>query len=191
MTHPRELSTPSRCPHCGGTSWAKIPVLPQGNEDWKCNTCGKWLLELAMMDMVKNPRPSGYMKDPNMQSASDEISAVLRKYDLMGVVLISGVDRSGWNIELSPSWSCVRPGEPLPDGSKQIWIKSKREDYATQEEQERVLACTIGGIMGILSNTRFINDSLGNLMGAVSHKVEIQHMQNDPNIKNVRIDLEQ
>lgn len=191
MNHPRELSTPSKCPECGGTSWAKIPVLPEGALDWQCNQCGKWLTDLALVDMVKNPRPSGYMRDPAMQSCADELSAVLRKYDMMGVILISGIERCGWNIELSPSWSCVRPGEPLPDGSAQIRIKSKAEDYESKEEQERVLACSIGGIMGIISNTKYIMESLGNMMGAISHKVEIQHVQSDAHIKSAGIDIDQ
>lgn len=188
MNHPRELSTPSRCPNCTSTSWTSH--TKEGITHWQCNKCRKWLDELALMDVVKNPRPSGYMKDPSMQQAADEISAVLRKHDLMGVVLIAGKERSGWNIELSPSWSCIRRGEPTEDGGAQIRIKSKLEDYASKEEQEQVLACSIGGIMGILHNTKYITESLGNLMGAVSHKVEIQHVQHDPNIKDVRIDME-
>lgn len=130
------------------------------------------------------------MKDPDMQAASDEISAVLRKYDLMGVVLLSGKERTGWNIEISPSWSCVRPA-PAEEGAVGFRIRSKREDYPTKNEQEHVLAETIGGIMGMLSNSRFVNESLSNLMGAVSQKVQIDHVNHDPNIRSARIDLEE
>lgn len=140
-----------------------------------------------MIDQVQNPRPSGYMKDANMQQASDEISAILRKHDLMGVVLLAGRERSGWNIELSPSWSCVRPGEPVEGGGVTVRIRAKEKDYANRKELERVLSMTLGGIMGIVSHTRFINQSLSNMLQAVSHQVEVVNVQHDPSIANVRI----
>lgn len=62
MEHPQELSSPSRCPNCQGTSWLKvsIPKAPDSKEiageEWRCSTCLKWLYELAEMDAPKKTR---------------------------------------------------------------------------------------------------------------------------------------
>lgn len=128
---------------------------------------------------------SGYMKDPNMQEAADKIVAILREHKIMGVVLIAGEARAGFIHELSPPWSCIKD-----EGGGAIRVKSKRSEYSSTEEQQSVLQNSIGGVMGILGNVKYVEETLTGLIMAIGSKVNINHVQSDPNIDNRQIGMD-
>jgi hypothetical protein len=126
-----------------------------------------------------------YMADPAMESARTEIIEVLKKHDLMGAVMICGKERSGFFHEVSPSWSCATV-QDKPDGSVEVRIKAKREDFKSLDEQRDVVSKTIGGFMGLLHVHKFVGQNLSSLLNMISNKFEIKHMASDQRLQQGR-----
>lgn len=122
-----------------------------------------------------------YMQDPNMEEARKKIVAVLKEHDLMGAVIFTGKERSGFFHELSPSWSCASLDETAEGVG--IRIKSKREDYQSTEEQADSIRFTVGGLMGLLHVHQFIGQMLTAVVQLISTRMDISHVVYDQKIQ--------
>lgn len=126
-----------------------------------------------------------YMAEPNMQEAADKIVAVLKEHKLMGAVFISSQERSGFIHEMSPPWSCIQSND------NEIRIKSSRADFPDLEAQKKVVADSIGGLMGMIQNNKHVFQTLNGLILAISEKIEIVHVANDARIQSINLDEEE
>ncbi len=125
-----------------------------------------------------------YMKCPNMEAARLKIVAVLKEHDLMGAVMIAGQERSGFFQEVSPSWSCAI-AEETPQGVG-MRVKCRREDYPSEQAQEKTLALTINGLMGMMYVHQFIGQTLTGVMQMISRKVDIRSVVFDQCIQQAQ-----
>jgi len=88
-----------------------------------------------------------------------EIIGVLKKYDMAGAITVVSKERSMFKYHF-PTWTCVELGETF------VRLRSKKEDYASREDQRRVAELTAHVIMQM-------GDCAGNTMGLVKHLSEI------------------
>lgn len=122
-----------------------------------------------------------YMKCSNMEAARVKIIAILKEHDLMGAVMIADQERSGFFQEVSPSWSCAI-AEKTPQGVG-IRVKCRREDYPSEQAQEKTLALTINGLMGMMHVHQFIGQTLAGVMQMISRRVDIRSVAFDQHIQ--------
>lgn len=127
----------------------------------------------------KEKEKAPYMRDPNMQEAMDEIQAILKKRDIMGVFMIATEERAGWFQHLSPTWSAIMM-EPQPDGSLGVRLRCKAADYGGDKEaQKKHLESTINGLSGILEVSFPILSTLRTLFGKAIEGMEVRSITHD------------
>lgn len=79
----------------------------------------------------------------DIQPALDEISAVLKKHDMVGLVVVGNRSHCDWRMEVHASWSCAWLEED--DGGRQLLrVRSKLKDYPSKEAQKECMEATIG-----------------------------------------------
>lgn len=78
----------------------------------------------------------------DIQPVLDEISAMLKKHDMAGLVLVANASHCDYRMVIDPSWSCAW-FEQVED-QLLLRIRSQRTDYATKEAQKKHLEATIG-----------------------------------------------
>ena len=71
------------------------------------------------------------MVDPKLKEAMAEISAILKKHDIAGIVTLVSEDDSECLYALEPSWSVVRVQ------AGKIQFDSKRKDFKTATQRNR------------------------------------------------------
>src|SRR5258708_34199237 len=81
-------------------------------------------------------------KDPRTVEALEKIKAILREYDLWAAFVVVSAERAHWLYHFEPSWSCLH----FDSETGRAHIKAKRADFATLEQQRRVVELTTGAI---------------------------------------------
>jgi hypothetical protein len=85
--------------------------------------------------------------DQKLRAAMEEIKPILKKYDCMASVVLASPTNSEFIFQPSTSWSVCRwEGEPAEG---KLRFRSKREDFATKEEQDFATTATVYGIESI------------------------------------------
>ena len=107
------------------------------------------------------------MPDQKLQEACDEISAILKKHDVAGCVILASPSHMHFRYEITPSWSCAK----LQDDNKAIRFMSKRENYSSAQEQKHAQEATIGMFTGFLQIGEKMVDDLGRLLAELSKMV--------------------
>lgn len=101
----------------------------------------------------------------------DEISAVLKKHDVAGLVMVANQNHCDWRMEVSPSWSCAwieKDGE----GKEMIRIRSKKEDYPTSEARNKTLEVTIGCFVTFGDSLDRLRSNINQLLVMISKHVK-------------------
>lgn len=110
--------------------------------------------------------------NPEILPVLDEISAVLKKHDMMGLVIVGNPSHCDWRMEVEASWSCAR-FEEQPDGKGVgIRVRSKRVDFASKWEQKRCLERTIGTFVTFQHWLKKMDEQLDPLLLAISKQVD-------------------
>lgn len=73
----------------------------------------------------------------------DEISAILKKHDMAGLIVVANGSHCDWRMEIEASWSCARL-EKDQKGGTFLGIRSKLVDYPSKEAQKEKLETTVG-----------------------------------------------
>jgi hypothetical protein len=114
------------------------------------------------------------MANTKLLTAAEEIKDILRKHDIAASIALHTPGHGEYLIHFTTSYSCVYMYE-----DDQVRIRSKREDYATAEEQFLAQQNT-SNMLKILKDTTAINfqhlsmlsDKLDKQTGAVHTKGE-------------------
>lgn len=72
----------------------------------------------------------------------DEISAVLKKHDMAGLVIVGNPTHVDWRMEIEASWSCAWL-EQTETGII-LRVRSKQSEYPSKEAQKQTLEATVG-----------------------------------------------
>lgn len=79
--------------------------------------------------------------DADLKSAMLEITGILEKYQIGGNITLVSKTHSEFYYHL-PDWSAVK-FEDRENGKAGIRIRSKRKDFKSKEEQDKILAASI------------------------------------------------
>ncbi len=109
--------------------------------------------------------------NPKIAPVLDEISAVLRKHDMAGLVLVANPTHVDWRMEISPTWSCAKC-EHMPDGQFELRMRSRRADYPDAAAQKKCLEATIGTFVTWCDAMDAIKEQLKRLLVIVSRDID-------------------
>jgi hypothetical protein len=73
----------------------------------------------------------------------DEISAVLKKHDMVGLVVVGNPTHCNWRMEVEASWSCAWL-EKDGTGRTALRVRSKLSEYPNREAQRKTMETTVG-----------------------------------------------
>ena len=101
----------------------------------------------------------------------DEISAVLKKHDMMGLIIVGNETHCDWRMEVTASWSCAKV-ESEDEKGLAIRIRAKRADYPTPEAQKRCVEATVGTFVTFGHAMTKLNEQLDTLLIGVAKQVD-------------------
>ncbi len=107
------------------------------------------------------------MPDPKAEICRLEVQAVLKKHEMMGIVVIASPTHSSFAMVSDTPWSCC---QDVPEGFR---IRSKRAEFETAEEHQKVTTATIGAIGLLRDSVSTLLISLNMLMHRLGKAVEI------------------
>jgi hypothetical protein len=126
--------------------------------------------------------------DPDMIAAAQQIEAVLKRYKLMGLVFIASPHRGGFVMEMDAPWNCITTLLDENGEVEGIRLRSKREEFASLEEQKEVLENTVHGLSTILESSRRTFEGIEGLLMRLRSSVKIEQRNKDFRGKGVKID---
>lgn len=104
----------------------------------------------------------------------DEISAILKKHDMAGLVMVANKTHADFVMEISPSWSCARCEEHDRAGGKAVMlrVRSKLVDYPNREAQKSSITATISTFVGFQSLMTRITEQLDKALVMISRSIK-------------------
>ena len=101
----------------------------------------------------------------------DEITALLKKHDLVGLVMVGDEQTVDYRMEVGASWSCAWL-EQTPDGQVALRIRSRREDYPDAAERTKKLENTVGTFVTLLDCTQALEKNLEQVLVMIAKSVK-------------------
>ena len=101
----------------------------------------------------------------------DEISAVLKKHDMAGLVMVSNANHCDWRMEIEASWSCAWL-EKDASGFTVLRVRSKLKDYRNKETQKQTLEATVGTFVTFLDSLNILKERVSNILMMISKQVD-------------------
>jgi len=95
--------------------------------------------------------------------ALDEISAVLKKHDMVGMVIVGNRSHCNWRMTVEASWSCAWMDKNA-EGQYLLRVRSKRADYPTKEAQNAALETTVGTFVTFSDVIRRLDDNVKSIL---------------------------
>lgn len=105
--------------------------------------------------------------DPKLRECAEEFKALCKKYDCAGVVLFVSPTHCEFVNEIAPKWGVVTLEEPG------IRFRSKREDFASKEEQEAATLASSHMLTSILEWSRMLDQNFTSVLNQLSQKMHI------------------
>lgn len=106
----------------------------------------------------------------DIAKALDEITAVLKKHDMAGLVLVANPTHVDWRMHISPSWSCAR-FEEATGGGVMLRVRAKKEDFPTVADQKLCLERTVGTFVTFQDTMRALEGKLDDVLVMLSQHV--------------------
>lgn len=117
------------------------------------------------------------MPDPKLKTAAAEISAILKKHDVAGIVILSSLTHTEYLIGVDPSWSpCF--SEETPKG-KALRFRAKRADYPSKAAHHEAVGNGVGLIMGMLDTCRGVSATLEDCAGMLAKHIEFSTLNRE------------
>jgi hypothetical protein len=118
--------------------------------------------------------PLSIIMNPELLPIFDEISAVLKKHDVAGVVILSNKTHTDFRMDVSPTWSCAKT-ENAEDGLM-LRVRCKRVDFPSQESQTETLRLTLGAFLGTADALRILGENIEAVMAMIGRAgIEFSH----------------
>ncbi len=110
----------------------------------------------------------------------DEISAVLKKHDMTGLMIVGNKSHCDWRMNVEASWSCART-EMDAQGLIGLRIRSRRAEYPSLEAQKETVERTVGTFVTFGHALAKLNEQIDTLLVAVSKQVDFLGKSTDEN----------
>lgn len=104
--------------------------------------------------------------DPKLRDAAEEFKAICKKYDCIGVVLFVSPTNSEFVNNIHASWSAMS----IEPDNHSVRIRCKREDFASHEDQKKVVDATSHALTSIYEWTRLANQDFFKVICLVREK---------------------
>lgn len=109
---------------------------------------------------------------PKLREAMDEIAAVLKKYDCMGMIHLTDQSHGEFLLGLETSWSYIKL-EETPSGKTGIRILAKGIKVGTPEHKN--LEATVGAICDFADQCNNWGQQMYKLKALLQQSMEIDH----------------
>lgn len=106
--------------------------------------------------------------DPKLREVAEEFKAICRKYDCAGVVLFVSPTHAEFVNHLNPSWSLV-----TLEGPDKIRFRSKREDFASLEDQHAATTSSAHMLTSIVEWSRQVNEGMRSVLQQLGEHMRI------------------
>ncbi len=100
----------------------------------------------------------------------DEISAVLKKHDMVGLIIVGNPTHCDWRMEVAASWSCAWV-EKDEQGRECVRIRAKAADYPNKEAQKKTVEATVGTFVTFGHTFKKLDEQLDTLLVAIAGQV--------------------
>lgn len=116
--------------------------------------------------------------DPNINEALEEMTEILKRRNLMGIVSVVSDDKgehgshAAFTSHFGTSWSAAWI-EEFPDGRAGLRLRCKQADYPTKEAWENTMNATINGMIGLVQTSMPLYGMIKNMVSEVSNRMEI------------------
>jgi exosome complex RNA-binding protein Rrp4 len=97
--------------------------------------------------------------EEKLAAARAEVTQILKKYDVVGAVVVATQSDSSFGLHLTASWSCAK----VEDGS--LYFVSSSEIYPDPEEKKKIVIATTSAVYGVNSTLQFMVEQLTGLLG--------------------------
>lgn len=102
----------------------------------------------------------------------DEISAVLKKHDMAGLMIVGNRTHMDWRMEVNTTWSCAWLVPARDMKSSLLRVRSHREDYPSDAAQQADLKMTIGTFVLFSDCLEKLNTQMLQLLAQLSKNVD-------------------
>lgn len=104
----------------------------------------------------------------------DEITAVLKKHDMTGLIIVGNGTHVDWRLEIEATWSCARiePDHGHPNAGAFVRIRSQRSKYPSAAAQKETLQATIGNFVSMSHALDILQENLTALLTMIGQKVD-------------------
>ena len=108
------------------------------------------------------------MPDPILDTAAQEIKAVLDRHDLAGVLVLHSRESILHMHAISPTWSCA-----WIDEIGEFHIRALPVDFPSEDHRQATVERTITMLFGLSSQTDHVAQSLQQIKAMLAEKFEI------------------
>lgn len=111
--------------------------------------------------------------NPELAPVLDEITAVLKKHDMVGMIVIGNRTHTDFRFEIEASWTCSRL-EHDSQGNIGIRVRSKLAEYPSAEAQKESLTATVGTFVTFHDTIERLKSNLETLLIAIGRTVQFE-----------------
>jgi hypothetical protein len=115
--------------------------------------------------------------NPDLLPVLDEITAVLKKHDVAGVIIVGNKTHTDWRLEVEPSWSCTRI-ENFEDHIG-VHFRSKRSEYPSREKQVETLRLTVATFLGFGDCLVKLKEQNDAILDVIAHHIDVSHVSKE------------
>lgn len=102
----------------------------------------------------------------------DEISAVLKKHDVTGIIVVGNRTHCDFRMHVTATWSCAVVVKEEGTDREMVKVRSKREDYPSREAQVEVINHTVGTFVTFSDILDRLNGNVKSLLVMISRHVQ-------------------
>ncbi len=103
----------------------------------------------------------------------DEISAILKKHDMVGLFVVGNPTHCDWRMDIEASWSCAKT-EADETGRVALRVRSKLADFPSKEAQHKCMEATVGTFVTLSDVNRKLGLTLDEILVMLSKHVDFR-----------------
>lgn len=115
-------------------------------------------------------------QNKEIEPVLDEITAVLKKHDMVGIVMVGSRTHVDYRMNIEATWSCAWM-EPCPEGIA-LRIRSKLSEYPDKAAQKKTLEETVGTFVTFTDVLKRIEEGLVRILVLCAKHMEIHGKSN-------------
>lgn len=113
------------------------------------------------------------MPDPKLRAAQEEIKAILRKYDITGVIVVSSKTHTDFQVEIEATWNAIR----VVDGPQGMGIRFRcnAESHPDLKARGEAARLSLSTLLGTVDAMNAVMEGLNTLLIKVGERIPFDH----------------